>query len=472
MLSHNSRYLLQTIQFAVFLLATLVTLRLGHLGIRTALQTCPERIREVHESHDDFISGATMRRFQGNKVRDFRGQKLQNSDFKTSLRTQNSTPLFPQPHFLHCSKWVVLTTIYEPSEAVRVVAVLLSDWCMVVVADTKTPQNYVKDADFNTERLVFLSVEEQQRLAAQNPFVAQIPYQSFARKNIGYLYAIQQNATIVLDLDDDNILTLSSDGNSSDSHVAESLEIFSGMAQRTMQVQTVDMPPKYSHRALNPFPLMGANISGTWPRGLPLHLVKNAEAMGLPGDIQVLPLSNFGVIQSVCNQDPDVDAVYRLTRPLPFSFLGNTSIAIPKGLYAPYNAQATLHFPSMYWGLYLPMTVTGRVSDIWRSYIVQRLMRDLAVSLDVIYSPALVTQVRNAHDYIGDMAAEQHLYVRTEAFLEFLDEWHSNKKTLWGRIQDLWIALYERQYVELNDVVGIQDWLRTLHLEGYTFPDV
>jgi hypothetical protein len=41
-------------------------------------------------------------------------------------------------------------------------------------------------------------------------------------------------------------------------------------------------------------------------------------------------------------------------------------IAVPRGSYAPYNAQATLHLYTALWSLLLPVTIHGRVSDIWR----------------------------------------------------------------------------------------------------------
>ena len=43
-------------------------------------------------------------------------------------------------------------------------------------------------------------------------------------------------------------------------------------------------------------------------------------------------------------------------------------VKIPSHAVTPYNAQATLHFYEAFWALYLPVTVAGRVSDIWRSY--------------------------------------------------------------------------------------------------------
>ena len=52
-------------------------------------------------------------------------------------------------------------------------------------------------------------------------------------------------------------------------------------------------------------------------------------------------------------------------------------IKIPSQNGSPYNAQATLHFEDAFWGLYLPVTVAGRVSDILRSYVMQSLFKRL-----------------------------------------------------------------------------------------------
>lgn len=56
-----------------------------------------------------------------------------------------------------------------------------------------------------------------------------------------------------------------------------------------------------------------------------------------------------------------------------------------------YNAQATLHFYSALWSLMLPVTVHGRVSDIWRGYAAQRILSLL--DLRLVFSPPLVRQV-------------------------------------------------------------------------------
>ena len=75
---------------------------------------------------------------------------------------------------------------------------------------------------------------------------------------------------------------------------------------------------------------------------------------------------------------------------------------------APFNAQATLWFRDAFAALYLPTTVHGRVSDIWRSYAAQAAFRCQGLSL--AFSPPVVEQDRNAHDFMGDYMSERPLY--------------------------------------------------------------
>ena len=475
-------------------------------------------------------NAATGTRFPGTKVRDFPANQRRSfsSTTSSSLRSKTSkvsddstlpTFLARQPqHIQECEKWAVVTTIYEPSEAVLRMGNSdeLSDWCMVIVADTKTPEKYMKDAGWATKSdesstpqpqpsngntVVFLSVEDQEELARSVPFVRQTPYRSFARKNIGYLYAVWMGAKIIFDFDDDNLVRTKADTDETNEETnktltgTELLQMFSNVTTQQLSqdksnllnsnnimARHISISDDYRARAFNPFPIMGASLPDTWPRGLPLSLINNKMSQGMPGPLMLKELSlssNVAVIQSTCNHDPDVDAIYRLTRPLPFTFDSSnakpmTSI-VPPHLYAPYNAQATLHYPKAYWGLYLPMTVTGRVSDIWRSYIVQRLLKELEEEAYLLYSPPVVTQYRNAHDYVGDFVAEGHLYHRTEALLDFLVEWKpalSSEDSLQTRIEDLWISLYERKYIELEDVKAVQEWLVALSQGGYEWPTV
>ena len=64
-------------------------------------------------------------------------------------------------------------------------------------------QNYRIETTMET-RLVFLSYEDQVKMPSS--FVKQLPWNSFGRKNVGYLYAITQGANVIFDFDDDNII--------------------------------------------------------------------------------------------------------------------------------------------------------------------------------------------------------------------------------------------------------------------------
>ena len=52
------------------------------------------------------------------------------------------------------------------------------------------------------------------------------------------------------------------------------------------------------------------------------------------------------VRQHLAQHDPDVDAIYRLTSPLPVYFTPerSTGLGLPVNTFVPYNAQATFHY--------------------------------------------------------------------------------------------------------------------------------
>ena len=102
----------------------------------------------------------------------------------------------------------------------------------------------------------------------------------------------------------------------------------------------------------------------------------------------------------------------------------------------------------------------------------QRIMRELG--LYVLYTPPIVTHERTAHNYLGDMTAEADVYTKTSSLLALLDQWSptKNASTLPEVIFELWIELYEHDYIELHDVETVKVYLRTLIAIGYEFPSL
>ena len=120
----------------------------------------------------------------------------------------------------------------------------------------------------------------------------------------------------------------------------------------------------------------------------------------------------------------------------------------------------------------LPITVHGRVADIWRSYIVGRLFED--VGLSVTFSKPLVFHSRTAHDYLKDFNAEVPLYQQAGALVDFLRKWEPSRshQELDARIVALWHVLYQYRIVEAEDVTLVTLFVETLKGANYIFPPV
>ena len=137
-------------------------------------------------------------------------------------------------------------------------------------------------------------------------------------------------------------------------------------------------------------------------------------------------------------------------------------IKLPKETFSPYNAQATLHFPIGFWALYLPVSVHGRVSDIWRSYFAQALFPRIQASAGFLPRP-IVVQDRNPHSYEADFNAEIPLYTQANKLVSYLMESYVNTTTkrhytFIEIMEHLYIDMYERGFIEEQDVLNIQEW--------------
>ena len=151
-------------------------------------------------------------------------------------------------------------------------------------------------------------------------------------------------------------------------------------------------------------------------------------------------------------------------------------LKVPPHTMTPYNAQATMHFPSGFWSLYLPITVAGRVSDIWRSYFAQALFKRIGVSLGFLPRP-IVVQDRNPHSNEADFNAEIPLYTKSSALVSHLVRNYVMEETYKSysfieTLESLWVDMYERNYIEEQDVIIMQEWISALLKVGYQFPPI
>jgi hypothetical protein len=426
--------------------------------------------------------------FKGLKVRSFDGERI--------IRNQFKEQAFSKPALVsgyNCSNWGVVTTIFEPTQAIKRVADMPS-WCLVVVADTKTPVDYMdllnnlesegtgknvsNDTSLTSQvnnNVIFFSVEMQKEWeSVKGPlgsFVSSLPWKHFSRKNLGYLFAILHGAEIIFDFDDDNYVKIDEDSGAMVDILPVKDELNGDM--KLMNVSIVSIGASvFNHHAI-----MGPSINETsWARGFPLDLILDSHTHGKVIFQKDVPLwsnkEQVGVIQFLADGNPDIDALHRLAKPLPMTFdFGENAhpVMVPMHAYAPYNAQATLHTKNALWATLLPSTVPGRVSDIWRSYFAQCIFHDAGLRL--VFAPPKIIQSRNDHSYLGDFEAEHDLYAKSSKLLEFLQNWDEpSGDSIPERMEKLWIDLYEHDYIELEDVYAVQYWLGALKQIGYIFP--
>ena len=189
-------------------------------------------------------------------------------------------------------KWIVITTIFYPSAAVHKFLQLQSPWNLIVIGDRKTPADWLSHVKGNRSRLLYLSIDDQSSL--DYSILRYIPQGSYARKNIGYLVAIQCGAKIIFESDDDNLL--------------ETNDIY----HLSKIVQPKDVPWISFHGERSPF----INIYGSfghpqiWPRGFPIDELKNVTEDGWHSVRKnTQPNTPIYIQQYLADLDPDVHAL-------------------------------------------------------------------------------------------------------------------------------------------------------------------
>ncbi|XP_059144923.1 uncharacterized protein LOC131932067 [Physella acuta] len=339
-------------------------------------------------------------------------------------------------------KWIVVTSIASPTEQVKYLA-KMKDWRLVVVGDLKSPSVW------SLQGCDYLSVETQKQLGFA--ITDHLPYGSYARKNIGYLYAIQHGAKVIYETDDDN-------------RPNDNLKGF---------VLTPSTPGLMfvGNNVFNPYLHFGQ--STLWPRGFPLSYIgKKQQRLYKISSSWDTPTIQQGLV----NGDPDMDAIFRLSRksestPLNVTFDPLAPPAIlPEGVFSPFNSQNTLFHDAAFWALFIPTTTTFRMCDIWRGYWAQRLMWEIGGTLG--FFPANAYQVRNSHSYIEDAKQEKDMYFQTEELIEFLGNWKCETTfSFFQCVVQLTSDMADQKYWKHEDVNLVRLWLLDLKELGYQEPE-
>ena len=310
----------------------------------------------------------------------------------------------------------------------------------------------MKDTSFfpcSYPNCVFLGVEEQKSLGYH--ILDFLPYKSYTRKNIGYLYAIEHGAKVIYDTDDDNAPY----GGVIEFYQRESGDFYTYNTKSS---------------TVNPYAHFGQ--CSIWPRGYPLEHIAEPPQQKFVKCKAIRPVIQQGVVDG----DPDVDAIFRLTRKdkdvqLDVRFDPNAPpVALPPRAMSPFNSQNTLFLRDAAWATLLPATVAFRVCDIWRGYWAQRLLWDIGGNL--MFFPPNARQIRSAHDYLEDFVDEKELYHDAGRLVKFLIQWNSDKPDFFDRVFDLSVAMVDEGFWEIGDALLTNAWLKDLVSLGYAQPTI
>jgi hypothetical protein len=320
-------------------------------------------------------------------------------------------------------KFIVITSIFSPTEAIEKFSAL-KDYHLVVVGDKKTP------AGWQYANCTYLNIEAQVALSSSLAHI--IPFNHYSRKMIGYVYAMHQGADIIIDSDDDNI-----------PYAGWSFPDFeNSFLTSKKDLGWVNI---YHHFSEQPI----------WPRGLPLKNISDSR-----GKLQWQASKTnqrVGVWQGLADEDPDVDAIYRLTSNTPCTFQKKEPVVLEKGTVCPFNSQNTAIQKDLFPLLFLPSLVTFRFTDILRGIIAQPILWQHGYRLG--FTEATVVQKRNEHDYLKDFESEVPMYLHVEKSLEAVSK-SITSTSVAGNLYSAYEALLKINVVEEREMTVLKEWLK------------
>ena len=322
-------------------------------------------------------------------------------------------------------KAIVITSIYEPTKAI-IEFTKYTDYRLIVVGDKKSPQNW------HCNNVDFISINEQQ--FSKSCLAKILPYNHYCRKMLGYLKAMEYGAECIVDTDDDNI--------PKDNWKFPEFEQNYDCINK--DIGFINIYQLYTEQKI-------------WARGLPLNLIN--KQFKLEKHI-TSEKCRVGIWQGLADEDPDVDAIYRLTNDAPCYFAKREPIVLGKGTISPFNTQNTMIRKDLFPLMYLPTYVTFRFTDILRGLIAQPIMWLYDFQLGFV--DATVIQKRNPHDYMKDFISEIPMYQHCESIIEIVSNAISYSNSIESNLYNAYKSLLKNNIICDNEMITLDAWLNDI----------
>jgi hypothetical protein len=295
-----------------------------------------------------------------------------------------------------------------------------------IAGDTKTP------AGFSLPGSTYLSIAEQTR--RYPALAALLPTKHYTRKNIAYLAAMEWGAQEIQETDDDNF------------------------PRQTFWQSTTAAPMNVDAVVGTPW----ANVyrmftdARIWPRGFPLEYALSPTPLISGRRLIDVPL----ILQGLADQNPDVDAVFRMTCDLPVSFKRRDPVFLLPGSWCPFNSQNTLFNRAVFPLMYLPSYCSFRMTDIWRSLVAQRCLWEMGEGL--IFHDATVVQDRNDHNLLRDFSDEVPGYLHDDSIRVALEATALDAKDLHRSVYLCYEKMVADRFVDAAELPLVRSWSETM----------
>jgi hypothetical protein len=327
--------------------------------------------------------------------------------------------------FFFFEKCIIITTINNPTETI--IKHLENPECnVIIVGDNKTPATY------DDLKCIYLDVASQKKLFPE--LAEKIPYNHYARKNLGYLYAIKRGYKVIYETDDDNI----------------PYDKFDAI----LDCSGLEMISEKKSPWINIFKFF-TNNAHIWPRGFPLSLLKNAP------DYQLCPTDKTpSIVNGLVENDPDVDALFRIicNHQDDIRWEGNKRILIDNKNMCVFNTQNTFWLnPGIFICQLIPSTVSFRYCDILRGIINNIILKK--TDNYMMYTSPNVIQKRNEHNLINDFKSEYEMYIHNETILYYIEVGTENITDIKELLTVIYRNLLDHNVIKLQDVDILKTWL-------------
>ena len=353
------------------------------------------------------------------------------------------------------NKWLVVTVFNPPNFSFLEFLKSLDSWKVIIIGNNKKYEKEWKTLN-NETNLIYLSFKKQNKLKYK--IIKYLNYNSYYRKNIGYLYAIQNGTKEIYEIDENIIISHSNDLNIA--------------YNNTMICYGI----RNDSKMINPYDFF--NEKSIWPRGFRIDDIGDNENNKYyvlnSSKLSIKPL----IFQGLINGIPDVDSLFFQTRVdknniINFKISNKYPLLYIPGNYIPINSKNTKYLYEIFPFLMLPTTLNERICDIFRGYIMQ--LFSWIYNGAIIYHSSKIYQKTFQNFKNPQFIEEKNLFYKLDNFLDELNillfsERKNNSPT--ELLLELINNLVFKGFLGSNDLKIYKLFIQDLSNIGYIFPSI